>query len=57
MDRVESAAGIAAHDRTLRIALDESLEALRKECARTMSLVRHQRTTPVYRSAVYRAAL
>ncbi|WP_210209519.1 hypothetical protein [Undibacter mobilis] len=57
MERVESAAGVAARDHALRIALDESLQALRQETARTLSLVRHQRTTHVYRRAVSQAAL
>lgn len=55
--RVESAALVAARDQASWVALDESLQALRRECARTMSLVRRQRTTPVYRRAVYQAAL
>lgn len=55
IERVESAAGFAAQDPASRIALDESLQALRRECARTMSLVRRQRSTSVYRRVVYQA--
>jgi len=55
IERVEAAAGFAAHDPASRIALDESLQALRRECARTMSLVRRQRSTSVYRRVVYQA--
>lgn len=57
IDRVDVAAALAAHDPASRIALDRSLQALREEWARTMSLVRWQRTTLVYRRAVYKAAL
>ncbi len=57
MDRVASAAGLAARDQASRIALDEALQALREASAQTMSLVRWQRTTHVYRRAVYKAAL
>lgn len=57
IDRVASAANIAAHDQASRIALDEALQALREETARTMAFVRWQRSTYVYRRAVYKAAL
>jgi len=57
MDRVDSAAGIAASDEKTRIALDEALQALREETARTMALVRRQRRTPLYRRVVRQAAL
>ena len=57
MDRVESAAGIAASDEKTRVALDEALQALREETARTMALVRRQRRTPLYRRVVRQAAL
>ena len=57
IDRVESAAGIAASDEKTRIALDEALQALREETARTMALVRRQRRTPLYRRVVRQAAL
>ncbi|HWK96313.1 MAG TPA: hypothetical protein VNR39_12910 [Pseudolabrys sp.] len=57
MERVASAANLAAGDHAARIALDEALEALRQETARTMAFVRWQRTTQTYRRAVYKAAL
>ena len=56
MERVASAAGLAARDHASRIALDDSLAALRQETARTMAFVRWQRATDVYRRAVYNAA-
>lgn len=57
LDRVESAAGIAANGDKTRIALDEALQALREETARTMALVRRQRRTPLYRRVARQAAL
>jgi hypothetical protein len=56
MERVTTAAGLAAGDHAARIALDEQLQALREESARTMAFVRWQRSTDVYRRAVYNAA-
>ncbi len=54
--RVDSAAAIAAQRQTLIEAVDASLNGLRQEYLRTMTLIRRQRTTSVYRRAVVQAA-
>jgi len=56
IDRVDSAAAIAAQRQTLIEAVDASLDGLRQEYLRTMSLIRRQRTTSVYRRAAVQAA-
>ncbi|MFA6266545.1 MAG: hypothetical protein WC670_12655 [Pseudolabrys sp.] len=48
MDRVEGALAIAAHRQTFQAAIDESLHGLRDECAKTLALIRHLRTSPLY---------
>ena len=48
IDRVESAASIAARRRTFRAAVDHSLQDLREECARTLALISNLRTSPLY---------
>ncbi len=48
IDRVEGAVAIAARRQTFRAAVDHSLQELRDECARTMALIRHLRTSPLY---------
>ena len=49
LERVDSAAHLAACQRTVGIALDRSLQELREESARTLSLIRDLRTSPLYR--------
>lgn len=49
IDRVDSAAAIAAHRQTFIEAIDASLSGLREECLRTMALVHRQRTSRLYR--------
>jgi hypothetical protein len=48
IDRVQSAVSIAARRQTFRAAVDESLDGLREECARTMAVIRRLRTSPLY---------
>ena len=48
IERVESAVAIAARHQTFRAAVDESLQGLREECARTTALIRTLRTSPLY---------
>lgn len=55
--RVDSAATIAACHQTVRVALDRSLQELREESARTMSLIRDLRTSPLYRLRYRKSAL
>lgn len=57
MERVTTAAGLAAGDRAARIALDEQLQELREESARTMALIRDLRTSPLYRLRYRKSAL
>lgn len=57
LERVESAAAIAVCHETVRIALDRSLQDLREESARTMSLIRDLRTSPLYRLRYRKSAL
>jgi len=49
LERVDSAAAIAVCHQTSRVALDRSLKELREESARTMSMIRDLRTSPLYR--------
>lgn len=57
LERVESAAGIAASHQAVRVALDRSLQELRAESARTLSLIRDLRTSPIYRLRYRKSAL
>jgi hypothetical protein len=48
IERVEGAVAIAARRQSFRAAVDESLQGLRDECARTLALIRRLRTSPLY---------
>lgn len=48
MDRVDSAAAMAAHRQSFQDAIDASLRDLREESARTMALIRELKASPLH---------